>query len=158
MKRLAGKDFLMVLAALALAASVVAGREKPTLELDAPRPAPPKSAAAAPALDLAGLERRLAEGAGADLFAPRSFAPPAAPAKPKPRVAAERPGAPPLPFAYVGKMLEDGKLTVFLARGEESLSVAAGERIGDEYRVESVSEHEITFVYLPLKTRQSLPL
>lgn len=156
MTRFARKDFLMVLAALALAASVVAGREKPTLDLDAPPPAPPQRAA--PAIDLALLERRAGEGAGADLFAPRSFAPPRAPAAPAKARAPEPPSAPPLPFAYVGRLLEDGKLTVFLSRGGESLSVSAGERIGEEYRVESVSEHEITFVYLPLKTRQSLPL
>ena len=35
--------------------------------------------------------------------------------------------------------------------------VAAGDRIGD-YRVESITDGEILFTYLPLKTKQSLPL
>jgi len=154
MKRISRKDFLIVLGALALAASVVAGREKPALELAAPAERAPRAVAA---VDLAALERRAADAGGADLFAPRSFAPPAPRAKRAARAAA-RPAPPPLPFAYVGRMLEDGKLSVFLARGAESLSVSAGERIGEDYRVEAVSDTEITFVYLPLKIKQSLPL
>jgi hypothetical protein len=54
-------------------------------------------------------------------------------------------------------MIEDGKLAVFLARGDESLSVSAGQRIG-EYRVDRVTESEVVFIFLPLKTKQSLPL
>jgi hypothetical protein len=68
-----------------------------------------------------------------------------------------KPTAPPLPFRYLGKMIEDGKLNVFLARGEESLAVRAGSRVG-EYRVDKVTDHEIVFTYLPLKTKQHLPL
>jgi hypothetical protein len=68
-----------------------------------------------------------------------------------------KPVAPPLPFRYVGKMLDGDKLAVFLVNGNESLAVAAGERIG-EYRVEKITDAEIVFTYLPLKTKQSLPL
>ena len=136
-------------------ASVVAGRERPSLDLVQPR-------AAAPAASVADLEleKLTARAAGmqkpekpVDPFAPRSFSPPAgaAPAQP------EKPVAPPLPFRYLGRMLEDGKLNVFLARGEESLSVRAGSRIG-EYRVDKVTDSEVVFTYLPLKTKQSLPL
>jgi hypothetical protein len=35
--------------------------------------------------------------------------------------------------------------------------VTEGERVGD-YRVDKISEAEIRFTYLPLKTKQSLPL
>jgi Tfp pilus assembly protein PilP len=89
-----------------------------------------------------------------DPFAPRSFSRPEAggqPAKP------QKPVAPPLPFRYLGKMIEDGKLNVFLARGDESLAVRAGQKLG-EYRVDKVTDSEIVFTYLPLKTKQSLPL
>lgn len=152
MKRLL-KPVGLAVAVLALLASVVAGRERPA------------SVAAEPAsridsrvqlgdLDLSKLERAAPGTApGADPFAPKSFAPPpaqqaAAPAKPE---------APALPFRYLGKLIEDGKLSVFLANGEESLTVTAGAKIGD-YRVDKVTESEIQFTYLPLKTRQSLPL
>ena len=153
MKRLL-KPVGLAMAVLALLASVVAGRERPA------------SVAAEPAaridsrvqlgdLDLSKLERAAPGTApGADPFAPKSFAPPraaqqaAAPAKPE---------APALPFRYLGKLIEDGKLSVFLASGGESLTVTAGSKIGD-YRVDKVTESEVQFTYLPLKTKQSLPL
>lgn len=140
-------------------ASVVAGRERPTLDLATPRAKAGSAASTAAIADLE-LEKLAARSEGmakpekpVDPFAPRSFSPlvAAAPAKP------QKPVAPPLPFRYLGKMLEDGKLNVFLARGEESLSVHAGQKIG-EYRVDKVTESEIVFTYLPLKTKQSLPL
>ena len=132
-------------------ASVVAGRETPTLELVQPAPRP---AAASVELDLGKLQQRTDEGAAADPFSPKSFAAPQAPA---PAAAPEKAGPPPLPFRYLGKMIEDGRLAVFLAQGEESLSVKAGDRIG-EYRVDAVTETEVRFTYLPMKTKQSLPL
>ena len=147
------KKILLAVAVLGLLASVVAGREKPSLS------APVEPAARVDTrieLDLAKLEGRAGEAPKADPFAQNSFAPaaPAADAKPP---APAKPSAPPLPFAYVGKMIEDGKLAVFLARGEENFSVSAGDTIG-EYRVDAVTQNEIRFTYLPLKTKQSLPL
>ena len=145
------KRILLVLGVLGLLASVVAGREKPLA------PAPVEPAARLETrieLDLAKLEERTHDGARADPFAQKSFAPPAAAAAPPPPA---KPTAPPLPFAYLGKVIEDGKLAVFLARGGESLSVKPGDTLG-EYRVDAVTENEIRFTYLPLKTKQSLPL
>ncbi|HYX66327.1 MAG TPA: hypothetical protein VE935_19075 [Burkholderiales bacterium] len=138
-------------------ASVVAGRERPTLELAPRQPANVRSAAIE-GLDLDALAARGEERSTAekkvDPFAPRSFSQPEA-AQPAGKPA--KPVAPPLPFRYLGKMIEDGKLAVFLARGDESLSVHAGQKIG-EYRVDRVTDSEVVFTYLPLKTKQSLPL
>lgn len=150
---------LGAIAVVGALASVVAGRERPTLELLQPRH--DARTAAAENLDLDRLAARAEAPSAAekdrqvDPFAPRSFAPPAGEAQ-APRKA-EKPVAPPLPFRYLGKMIEDGKLAVFLARGEESLSVSAGQRLGD-YRVDKVTDSEVVFTYLPLKTKQSLPL
>jgi hypothetical protein len=149
------KKVLVVLGVLGLLASVVAGREKPA----APAVVEPAARLAARIeLDLSKLESRGEEAkdavAKADPFAQKSFAPPAEAAPPQPPV---KPAAPPLPFVYLGKVIEDGKLAVFLSRGEENLSVRAGDTIG-EYRVDAVTENEIRFTYLPLKTKQSLPL
>jgi hypothetical protein len=147
------KRILLAAAALGLViVSVVAGREKPSL----PEVAQPAARLDTRIeLDLAKLEARAGEGAKADPFAQRSFADPAAAAQPQPPA---KPAAPPLPFVYVGKVLEDGKLSVFLARGAENFSVSAGDTIGGEYRVDAVTQNEIRFTYLPLKTKQSLPL
>jgi hypothetical protein len=141
-------------------ASVVAGRERPTLDLSRAAP-PPRSSASlvsAGGLDLDRLALRAEHGEekkGVDPFAPRSFSAP----EPVPGPAGKRKAAaaPPLPFRYLGKMIEDGRLNVFLARGEESLAVHAGQKLG-EYRVERVTEREIVFTHLPSKTKQSLPL
>lgn len=135
-------------------ASVVAGRERPTLEL--PRASRSAAPAAAEQLNLDALALRTgpaADKSDVDPFAPRSFSPPVPADAAKPH----KPVAPPLPFRYLGKMIEDGRLNLFLARGDESLSVRAGEKIG-EYRVDKVTESEVVFTYLPLQTKQSLPL
>lgn len=141
--------------ALALAASVVVGRERPSLEAETPRLEP--RLAAHDGLDLDKLEGRAAEAPQNDPFARRSFADPVrAPQRARAQVA-EKPTAPPLPFRYLGKMIDEGKLAVFLARGDESLSVEPGQTVG-EYRIDQITENEIRFTYLPLKTKQSLPL
>jgi hypothetical protein len=136
-----------------IAASVVAGRERPA-ELVEPAVRVDTRIRAGDEIDLAKLDRTENEKPATDPFARRSFEAPQAPQAPAARA---KPTAPELPFKYVGKLIEDGKLSIFLSRGEESLSVKAGETIG-EYRVDKVTESEVTFTYLPLKTRQTLPL
>lgn len=145
--------------ALALIASVVTGRERPSQLPPEPVARIDTRIVAAPDadLDLSALER----AAGVELAAASAnpFARPAFDAPPPAAAAApEKPAAPPLPFTYLGKVIEDGKLSVFLARGGENLSVSPGDTIGGEYRVDAVTESEIRFTYLPLKTQQSLPL
>ena len=153
MKPILKKVLALIVVASALA-SVVAGRERPSS-------APAREPAAridtrlpdAGDLDVARLQGRADDGAKVDAFARRDFAP-SAPAQAQ---AAAKRVAPPLPFRYLGKMLDGGKLEVFLANGNESVVAKAGERIGD-YRIESVTEAAVVFTYLPMKTKQSLPL
>jgi hypothetical protein len=149
-----------LIAALAVvtAAGVVAGRERPALEVIEARPAQTeKRAAALPEIDLERLKRAEAPPPQADPFAPRSFAPP--PQAVVARAAApEAPSAPPLPFTYIGRLIQDGKTEVFVVRGDELISIAAGQNIDAQYRVDAISEARIAFTYLPLRTRQSLEL
>jgi hypothetical protein len=150
------------IAVLALIASVVAGREKPAEP--AIEPAARMDARVRPAeqdLDLSQLFRPAqaeAEQQAVDPFARRSFAPKAEAASQAPQA----PTVPPLPFRYVGKMIEDGELQVFLARGEESFSLRGGQKKGqkvdEQYRVDKVTENRVTFTYLPLKTQQTLEI
>jgi hypothetical protein len=149
------------LAVLALIASVVAGRERPA---DAPvEPAsrvPARIEAREPDLDLAGLARPADPGdkPAVDPFARRSFAPHVEAA----RAAPGTPTAPALPFRYLGKMIEDGELQVFLARGDESYTLREGQKKGqkvdEHYRVDKVTQNRITFTYLPLKIQQTLEI
>jgi hypothetical protein len=151
LKSAIGRRAVLTVTILGLVASVVAGRERPVQVVEPAARIDTRIRPSAEEIDLSNLERAENPAPAADPFASRSFAGPQAAAKPA------KPAAPELPFRYVGKIIENGRLSVFLSRGEESLSVKAGQTIG-EYRVESVTESEITFTYLPLKTRQTLPL
>ncbi len=178
LQRLPGKRDLARIAlpvvALGLIASVVVGREKPSEAPQEPvarmntRIAPAEKPLSDADLDPARLVRpALEEGkvtADANPFSRRSFEPPqaaagaaaGAPEAPAP------PEAPPLPFTYLGKVIEDGKLSVFLARGEDSYSITAGQKrgqkIGNEYRVDKVTESSVSFTYLPMNTKQTLDI
>jgi hypothetical protein len=154
------KHTIAGLAAIGALASVVAGREKPSVEVvEAVARIDTRIAARAQPgddIDLSRLERRADQAVQADPFAARSFAAPAE--APGPQASRrEKPTAPPLPFRYIGRLLDGEKLAVFLAQGEESMSVSAGETLG-EYRIDKVTEHEVSFTHLPTKTKQSLPL
>ena len=154
MKPILKKVFAGVAVVGALA-SVVAGREQPSAVVEPAAPRIDTRLQANADIDLAKLEARVDEGARIDAFAPRNFSPVM-----PPQAAAGGPvkqEAPPLPFRYLGKMVEDGKLSVFLANGDESVTVHAGERIGD-YRIDKITEAEVRFTFLPLKIKQSLPL
>ena len=66
------------------------------------------------------------------------------------------PSAPALPFTYMGKLLADGKVAIFLTQGERNLVVHEGDTIDALYRVEHIAEGGITLIYLPLGQRQTL--
>jgi hypothetical protein len=147
------KRALLVVLTLATLAGVVTGREKPAIELVEEKTAyraPPPMAQ----IDLAKLERPEAGLPHTDPFAQRSFGREHRPAQAE----SGKPAVPPLPFQYIGKVIENGKQEVYVMRGEELLTIARGQKIGKEYRVDSITGSAITFTYLPLKTRQTLDL
>jgi hypothetical protein len=88
----------------------------------------------------------------ANPFAARSWAPPPPPAS---VVRAVVPKAPPLPFEYLGKMLDGKAVTAFVSMGGQTHLLHSGDTVRD-YRVDAISAKEITFVYLPLNEKQRL--
>lgn len=76
--------------------------------------------------------------------------PPAAPAPPSP------PSAPPLPFAYLGKKIEDATWEVYLARGDQTHIVREQSVIDGMYRIESIKPPVLLMTYLPLGQVQTL--
>jgi hypothetical protein len=93
---------------------------------------------------------------GDSLFASQSWVPtPPPPAKPTPT---PPPSAPPLPFTYLGKKIEDGIWEVYLARGEQSFIVRENTIIEDRYRIESIKPPTLSIIYLPLKQVQMLTI
>ena len=137
--------------AAVLVAGVVAGRERPTVELVENRIAVVR--AADDGINLDKLRRNEATLPLNDPFAMRNFAPRQ---EPQP-VQQAKPTAPPLPFKYFGKLTEGGKTETFVMQGDDLISIAAGQKIG-EYRVDKISEASIAFTYLPLRTQQTLDL
>lgn len=68
------------------------------------------------------------------------------------------PSAPPLPYSYLGKMMEDGKVVIFLGKQENNYSVRLGETVDGLYRLDEISDQALTLVYLPLEKKQMLPI
>jgi len=155
-KQLARRPVLIA-AALAVAAGVVAGREKPAvLEIES-RTSPSEKTTTIADIDLGKLKRAEASGAQSDPFAPRSFEPPQE-AAPAPAPVKRRPQVPPLPFAYAGKVTQDGRTEIFVKRGNELIPIAEGQNIDEQYRVDSISESRIGLTYLPLKKPQAIEI
>jgi len=101
-------------------------------------------------LELERLERRKFSAQAGDLFSPKSWVSPPPPTKPQP------PSPPPLMFKYLGKVTEGEETRVFLALAENNYVVKPGETINNQYRVDAVTDHTITFTYIPLNAKQML--
>lgn len=154
--------------ALVLLATVVMGRDESgatqRIDEDTASPAPPTKSADRTAsvddLDLDRLRRPKARSEPQNLFATRSWTPPAPPviAVVEQEKPAPAPGAPPLPFKYLGRMADSEKLVVFLEQGSVAVSAGVGETLHNTYVVEMISESAVRFVYLPLGTTQVLPI
>jgi hypothetical protein len=111
---------------------------------------------------LAKISREAVDTVEADIFAARSWQP-APPPPPPPRPAAvvdARPTVPALPFAYAGQLgdPQTGKLIVYLTRAENVYTVSTGDVIEESYRIESITDRQINFVYLPTKAQQTLAI
>jgi len=150
---------LAIIVLAACVSLVAAGREAPS---SAPPPGTPRQAQAPareapPDLELDKLERPALGEPLANLFATPRRAPAALAARPAPAPPAA-PVAPALPFRYLGRYVGGGRSAVYLARGDEPYLAAPGAALGAEYRVEAVSPAAVTLIYVPLGTRQRLPL
>lgn len=140
----------IAVAAVILVAGVVAGREKPAMEIIQPRAV---VAAADDGIDLGKLQRGEASLPRTDPF--KGFSDTKTPRAEK--VVADKPVAPPLPFKYFGRLTENGKSEIYVMRDQDLLTVVPGLNLGD-YRVDQVGENQISFTYLPLKTKQTLDI
>jgi hypothetical protein len=146
------KRAAITVAAVILVAGVVAGRERPAVEILQPRAA---AVTADDGIDLDKLRQRgELSPLQSDPFAVMNSGA-KAPAAAAQASAPEKPVAPPLPFQYVGKWSRGDKTEVLVMHGEELLPIDPGQKLGD-YRVEQIDESSISFTYLPLKMKQTL--
>ena len=90
--------------------------------------------------------------------APSLFAGRDAVAAPAPAASApSAPVAPPLPFTYVGKQVQDEVWQVFLQRdGGDAIVVKEGDELAGLYRIESIRPPSMVLLYLPLHQAQAL--
>lgn len=65
-------------------------------------------------------------------------------------------GAPPLPFQFVGRFIDDGKTAYFLQMEDNNIVARVGEKVGDNYQLDDAANGTLTFTYLPLKQKQTL--
>jgi hypothetical protein len=112
------------------------------------------AAEAAPTVRLDQLERRAAAAPAGDPFQARSWEP--ALAVVRRNLPPPPPQAPPLPFTYLGKMVDGEQTTVFLARQDRNYVVRPGDTLDGSYRVEKIEDDRIALTYLPLGMAQTL--
>lgn len=153
---------LVTLLGLTLSAAAWVSQEDEAVEpVRVARPVPAQAVAPPPRdkveavtdLKLNKLQRETKDEVATDLFEAKSWYVPPPPPKPLPP---PPPSAPPLPFAYMGKLIEDGQLTVFLTKQERNYVVKEGDTLDGMYKVETVSPSMMTLVYLPLNIKQTL--
>jgi hypothetical protein len=92
-----------------------------------------------------------------DLFASQNWNPQPSPVSAFSAIE-ETPSAPPLPFTYVGKKLEQGVWEVFLNLGDKTLVANQGSIFENLYRVDEIIPPHLTMTYLPLGVSQSLSI
>ena len=131
-------------------AAGIAGLSTPEREPSA-RPAPQLTSAAVPERIALPARQPLAKARG-DLFAPRSWAPPAPPvpiqaAAPEPPPA---PSVPPNPYRFAGTAHYGGSLKAVLIRDEQVYLAQAGQTLEGDYKVLSVAREGVTLLYTPL--------
>lgn len=154
--------------AVTLVLSAASGGEwqsagEPVLPVQEPeRLATRPSAPAQPRVELERVKRDAASGragpsAGHAFRAMSWYVPP--PPTPPPRPPPPPPPpptAPPLPFSFLGRYVEDASLIILLVRGDRIYTVSEGEVIDNTYRVERLSGGQLELTYLPLNIRQTL--
>lgn len=119
-----------------------------------------KSSEIALAVRLDRLKRTpLPEASSEDLFRSQSwYVPPPTPkTKPAgPPPPPPPPTAPPLPFTFLGKMVENGQIVVFLSNADRNIVARSGDIIDGTYKVDSITPTLMTMTYLPLNIKQTL--
>lgn len=118
------------------------------------------TAVSASLLPLERLQRGSTPQPAVELFGARSWRvePPPPPPSAPPVPVAVKPTAPPLPFVFMGRMMQDERHMVFLVQGDRIHVVAEGDVIDDAYRLEKIEPGRMTLRYLPLGMAQTLLL
>jgi hypothetical protein len=121
------------------------------------------AAESAPVADFDKLGKRTqTEHKTVDIFKGKSWyvAPPKPkPVPPPPPPPPPPPTAPPMPYAYMGSYLgKDGRMIIFLTKGDQVYSVSPGDVLESTYRVEGIASGQLVLIYLPLNIQQTISI
>jgi len=64
--------------------------------------------------------------------------------------------APPLPFKFIGRYMENGQNRVFMQDNDKIWVVGVGDTLASVYKIEKIDDHAIALRYLPLGEEQIL--
>jgi hypothetical protein len=101
-------------------------------------------------------EKAAADTVAGDAFSAISWYVPPPPPPPRKPAPPPPPSAPPMPFSYLGRYEDAGRLTILLVRGDRVYTVSEGEVIENTYRVERLTRSGLEMIYLPLGIKQTL--
>jgi len=89
-----------------------------------------------------------------NLFEVPRIAEPEMPVDPQPT----QPMMPANPYVYVGKLIEDGEMRVFLTNGQKNYVVKTGDTLEDTWQVKSIESTEMILFNLPTQTQVSVQI
>lgn len=89
-----------------------------------------------------------------NLFAVPQMADPEITVAPQP----VQPVMPANPYIYVGKLVENGEMRVFLTNGQKNYVVKTGDTLEDTWQVKSIESTEMILVNLPTQTQVSVKI
>lgn len=90
---------------------------------------------------------------------PQPETPPAPPVVAAPPPPPPPPTAPPLPYQLLGRYAEEGRMGVMMIGPDGGIVVAhVGEKLGNDYRIESITGNTMVVIYLPMKLAQTLDI
>ncbi len=69
-----------------------------------------------------------------------------------------QPMMPANPYVYVGKLIEDGEMRVFLTNGQKNYVVKTGDTLEDTWQVKSIESTEMILFNLPTQTQVSVQI
>jgi len=69
-----------------------------------------------------------------------------------------QPVIPANPYVYVGKLIEDGEMRVFLTNGQKNYVVKTGDTLEDTWQVKSIESTEMILFNLPTQTQVSVQI
>jgi hypothetical protein len=100
--------------------------------------------------------RKPGGGEVVDLFAPAVVKRPPAELKQLARTVVLPPQAPPLPFTFVGRIIEGDGIKVFLQANDVLYPVKVGDTFAQQYKLVGADGGKISLLYLPLNITQTM--